>query len=356
MKALVFGQIGLRKKRFLQLVEGLAQSKGQTLKLFNVGRMMYDCDPRIVRGRILQKKVMELDNIRARVFDNIRAQIAGSKSCDNFIINSHATFRWPNCLFLGVTAKEIQDIAPDLCITLIEDVHRIRLSLSLRRQKPEHLTLKDIIVWRDEEIVVADIASSFIPGCKNYIVAMQNGPELVYKLVCENTLPKTYLSYPITTVRDDPTIWGQIEDFRRRVKDILIAFDPYAITESSLFVEYNAAKSQKGRSIVNIPVSGHNLRIPLHEIEQIEGDIKSQIVMRDYKLIEQSDMIVAYIPEKNGYPVLSDGVTRELAHAEQCTKETYIIWRSRRDPSPFTQATRIFGNVDQFCSFISDRQ
>ena len=356
MKAIVFGQIGLRKKRFLPQVEGLAQSKGQTIKVFNVGEMMYACDPRIVRGRILQKKVMELDNIRARVFDDIKSQIASNSSCENFIINSHAAFRWPNCLFLGVSAKEMQDISPDLCITFIDDVHRIRLSLSLRKHKPEYLTLKDIMVWREEEIAVADIASSFILGCKNYIVAMQNGPELVHKLVCENYLLKTYLSYPITTVRDDPEIWGEIEDFRRRVKDILIAFDPYAITESSLLIEYNAAKSQKNRSTVNISVDEHNLRLPLREIEQIEGDIKWQIIMRDYKLIEQSDMVVAYIPEKNDNPVLSDGVTRELTHAEECTKETYIIWRSRKPPSPFTQATRIFDNVDQFCSFISSRQ
>ena len=117
MKAIVFGQIGLRKKGFLPRVEGLAQSKGQTLKVFNVGEMMYACDPRIVRGRILQKKVMELDNIRARVFDDIKSQIANNSSCENFIINSHAAFRWPNCLFLGVLAKEMQDIIPDLCIT-----------------------------------------------------------------------------------------------------------------------------------------------------------------------------------------------------------------------------------------------
>ncbi len=355
MKAIVFGQIGLRKKRFLPLVEGLAQSKGQSLKVFNVGQMMYACDPRIVRGRILQKKVMELDNIRARVFDDIKAQIASDSSCENFIINSHATFRWPNCLFLGFSAKEILGINPDLFITLIDDVHQIRLSLSLRKHKPEHLTLKDIMVWREEEIAVAETIASFIPECKNYIVAKQNGPELVYKLICENHLPKTYLSYPISTVRDDPVIWGQIEEFRRRVKDILIAFDPYAITESSLFIEYKAAKSQKNRSLVNISVDEQNLRIPLREIEQIEGDIKSQIVMRDYKLVEQSDMVVAFILEKNGYPVLSDGVTRELTHAEECTKETYIIWESTREPSPFTQATRKFDNVDQFCSFISSR-
>lgn len=212
------------------------------------------------------------------------------------------------------------------------------------------------MVWREEEIAVADIVSSFIPRCKNYVVAMQNGPELVYKLVCESPLPKIYLSYPISMIRDDPQIWGQIKDFRQRVKELSVAFDPYAIAESALLVEYKAAKSQnKNRRIVNIRVDEHNLRVPLQEIEQIEGDIQWQIIMRDYRVIEQSAMIVAFIPEKSGYPVLSDGVTRELTHAEECTKETYIIWQSRRTPSPFTHATQMFNTVDQFCSFLSSR-
>ena len=72
MKAIVFGQIGLRKKAFLPQVEALAQSRGKSLKVFNVGSMMYACNHRIIKGRILQKKVMELDHIRARVFQDIR--------------------------------------------------------------------------------------------------------------------------------------------------------------------------------------------------------------------------------------------------------------------------------------------
>lgn len=356
MKALVFGQIGLRKKVFLPQVEGLAQSKGKTLKVFHVGVMMYACDPSIVRGRILQKKIMELDNIRARVFDDIVTQIRNNNSCEHFIVNSHATFRWPNCLFHGVKAAEIQELAPDLCITLIDDVHRIRLSLALRQHKPEHLSLKDIMVWREEEILTGEIVSSFIPGCKHYTVAMQNGPELMYKLVCENSLPKAYLSYPISLVRDDPETWNLITDFRSRLKDELICFDPYAITESALLVECDAAKSQqKDRTYINLPVDDHILRIPLNEIEQVRADIEWQIVARDYKLIEQSDMVVAYIPERGGFPVPSEGVTRELTHAEECTKETYVIWPSNRPPSPFLRPTRFFSNTEEFCSFITSR-
>ena len=354
MKALVFGQIGCRKKVFLPQVEGLAQSKGKTLKVFNVGQMMYACDPNIVRGRILHKKIMELDNIRARVFDDIVAQIGSSSSCDYFIVNSHATFRWPNCLFHGFKAEEIKKLAPSLCITLIDDVHRIRLSLALRKHKPEHLSLKDIMVWREEEILAGEIASSFIPGCKHYIVAMQNGPELVYKLVCEDSLPKAYLSYPISLARDDPEVWSLIGHFRSRLKDTLICFDPYAITESALLVDCDAAKSQqKNRTHINVRVDEHILRIPLSEIEQIRADIEWQIVARDYKLIEQSDMVVAYIPEKGGFPVPSEGVTRELTHAEECTKETYVICPLGRVPSPFLRPTQFFKSTDEFCSFIT---
>jgi len=121
--------------------------------------------------------------------------------------------------------------------------------------------------------------------------------------------------------------------------------------------EHNAAKSQpRKRTYVNIPVEGRKVRFRLSELEQIIPDIKGQIVARDFKLIEQSDMVVAYIPQRDGRPELSVGVIKELAYARQCTIDTYAIWPSNKNPSPFLQASRIFWNVEDFCAFINQKQ
>jgi hypothetical protein len=71
--------------------------------------------------------------------------------------------------------------------------------------------------------------------------------------------------------------------------------------------------------------------------------------MRDFKLIDQSDMICSYIPElEGGMPGLSSGVERELQHAFEHTKEVYVVWKPKKTPSPFITetATKIFPSTD----------
>ncbi len=78
------------------------------------------------------------------------------------------------------------------------------------------------------------------------------------------------------------------------------------------------------------------------------GPVCGQIYSRDFKLIDQSDMIVSYTPElDDGRPSLSSGVERELQHAHEGTKEVYVIWRPRSQPSVFVTETapRVFRSV-----------
>jgi len=129
------------------------------------------------------------------------------------------------------------------------------------------------------------------------------------------------------------------------------------ISESVLMAEHNAAKSQpRKRTYVNIPVEDRKVRFRLSELERVIPDIKGQIVARDFKLIEQSDMVVAYIPQRDSRPELSVGVINELAYARQCTIDTYAIWPSNKNASPFLQVSRIFRNVESFCAFINQKQ
>ena len=70
-----------------------------------------------------------------------------------------------------------------------------------------------------------------------------------------------------------------------------------------------------------------------------------QIYMRDFKMVDQSDMIVSYVPElPNGKPGLSSGVERELHHAFEGGKEVYVVWACRGMPVPFITetATKVF--------------
>ncbi len=86
------------------------------------------------------------------------------------------------------------------------------------------------------------------------------------------------------------------------------------------------------------------------EVAQISGDIMGQIYARDFKMVDQSDMIVSLVPElPNGKPGLSSGVERELHHAFEGGKEVYVVWACRGTPSPFISetATKVFNSVDE---------
>ena len=65
-------------------------------------------------------------------------------------------------------------------------------------------------------------------------------------------------------------------------------------------------------------------------------------------MVDQSDMIVSYVPQlPNGKPGLSSGVERELHHAFEGGKEVYVVWACKGIPSPFITetATRVFRSL-----------
>ena len=315
---------------------------------------MYEADTSIKPHRILQKDISELSNLRSKVWAQIVSSIASDHVCKYFLISTHSVFRWSRGLFVGFTKEEILNLNPDICITLIDDIHDIRYSFHHRKNKPESFTLKDIIIWREEEILASEFAASLV-GCKHYVVAKKQCPDLLYKLIFENELKKAYLSYPISLVREIPQIWNDITDFRKQLSTRFICFDPYSISEGFLQGEYDKARIQKKRQIIDIPVESENaiMRLPIHEVKEVIPNIQGQIVARDFKLIDQSDMVIAYIPVVNGLPQISEGVERELAHAQKATLDTYAIWPSKKQPSPFLEATKRFTSLDDLLHNIN---
>ena len=100
------------------------------------------------------------------------------------------------------------------------------------------------------------------------------------------------------------------------------------------------------------------MELKVDEVMGIAPDIDAQIYARDFKLIEQSDMIVSYIPKlPGGRPALSSGVERELQHAFESTKEVFVIWRPDCEPSPFVTetATMVFKSVEELLAHCRRR-
>jgi hypothetical protein len=176
-------------------------------------------------------------------------------------------------------------------------------------------------------------------------------------LVFEKGYKKAYLSFPMTQVVDMPKIREQINSFRKEMKKYFICFDPGDLEESYLLIYAQRAK-QAGADFVEVQTVGGKTKLETEQVKQIERDIYSQTYARDFTLIEQSDMIISFIPSlDDGRPAISSGVERELQHAHEAAREVYVIWKAKHRPSIFvTQtATKIFADMQEALNFFKKK-
>jgi adenylate kinase len=356
VRALVTGQVGLDKKPFLQKVVDLARVNGREVKLFNVGELMCAEAPDIVPHRILDLPRQRLTALRRSVFKDILSVAADD---GDLIVNTHATFRWKHGLFHAYDHHQMCELDADLYITLVDNVDAVHERLE-REHETRH-TLKDILVWREEEIVVTEAMAEAIAGYGHAYVLSRSSPRInaqtMYRLMFEPQRKRVYPSFPMTHVIDLPGILGEIEMFRDALAEQFIIFDPADLDEKRLLYEAGEA-TKRGEDHVVLQVHGRPLNLSVSDITRIARDIDAQIYARDFKLIDQSDMIVSYIPVlPGGRPALSSGVERELQHAFESTKEVYVVWRPDDEPSPFITetATAVFRSLAELFAYFQQR-
>lgn len=347
-RVVVTGQVGLDKKPFLQHLVDRARSNGIDIVLCNVGDMMYQEAPDVPAGRILDIPITRLNSLRRAVFRDI---LIAAEQHENIIVNTHATFRWRHGLFSAFDHDLIERLRPNIFLTVVDNVDAVHLRL-VRDHDIDHC-LKDLLVWREEEILATEVLATVTRGhgCF-YVVARGEGDrnvEPTYRLIFHPQFKKVYLSFPMTHVADLPAVQAEIDRFRGMLAEHFICFDPGDLEEKRL---HNIAvrAAEENRKTIEVDVLGQPVQFEVAEILSIVGDIHGQIYARDFKFIEQADMIVSYVPQDAaGKPIISSGVERELQHAHESAKEVYVVWTPKIEPSPFITetATRVFGSLDQ---------
>jgi adenylate kinase len=348
VRAVMTGQVGVDKKPFVERVAAIAREHDKDLAVCHVGDMMYAEAPDVVPGRILDLPRSRLDALRRSVFKDI---LRVAEKAKNILVNTHVTFRWKHGLFPAFDHDQMMELDADLYFTLVDNVDAVHERLTREHELPH--TLKDILVWREEEILAADVLSRIIRGHGSFYVISRgiekDTAETVYRMMFEPHRAKVYPSFPMTHVMEMPSVLTEIDAFRENLAEHFITFDPGDLDEKRLLIEAGAA-TQRGEKSFTLPLHGREMEFPVSAITNIADDIDGQIYARDFKMIDQSDMIVSYIPETaDGKPGLSSGVERELQHAFEATKEVYIVWRPTIEPSPFVTetATDIFSSVEE---------
>ncbi len=366
MRAVVTGQIGVDKKPYLNGVADLAGQRGERIEMFHLGDLMYREAPDVRPGRILDLPLSRLTTLRRAAFRDVIAATSPPEEHRNIVVNTHATFRWRHGLFAAFDFDLMKKLKPDMFICLVDNVEMVHHRL--HREHEIDATLKDCMVWREEEILATELLADAM-GCRNQFYILSRGRqadtcETALRLITRPDMKRVYPSFPMSHVVDMPDVLAEIDDFRAQLAKHFIAFDPGDVDEK-LLLERALAAARKGED--RIEVSAHSfggrtgaapLRVSVREVLDIAGDIDGQIYMRDFKLVDQSDMIVSLIPElPGGVPGLSSGVERELHHAFEHTKEVYVVWKPKKNPSPFITetATKIFRSVEEAMRYFEGR-
>lgn len=355
MILIVTGMVGIDKKEYLADVCNYAQKRGRDILLCNVGDMMYAEAPDIAAGRILDISLKRLHSLRRSVIKDI---IAKTKEHENIIVNTHATFRWRHGLFPAFDFYQMRQLNPDVFVCLIDSVEPLHARLA-KEHHVQH-SLKDLIVWREEEVLATQMMQQGTnPDAPCYTLARgltEATTKMFYQLIFEPQRKKAYLSFPMTHVAGMNDILESIGQFRDSMKNMFTCFDPADLEEA--YLPYYAEQAQrKGQSKIDVEVLGRKIQLDAAEVAQIERDINSQIYARDFALIDQSDMIISFIPElPDGMPALSSGVERELQHAHEAAKEVYIIWMPKKDPSVFVTQTanKIFRSSEEAINYFRE--
>src|SRR2546421_1959534 len=203
MRAVVTGQVGVDKGPYLEAVKAEARRHGHDLQVCHVGRMMYAEAPDVPPGRILNLPITRLNALRRSIFKEI---LRAAEQHEHVLVNTHATFRWKHGLFAAFDFDQMKALRADLYITLLDNVESVHQRL-LRDHDLDH-TLKDIMVWREEELLATEIIANITKGWGHFFMISRgrNIPttQTMYRLMFEGHKKKVYLSFPMSHAMDLP--------------------------------------------------------------------------------------------------------------------------------------------------------
>ncbi|MGQ9479720.1 MAG: ATP-binding protein [Thermoproteota archaeon] len=343
------GISGSGREAYLRKFVEFAEKKNVKVKVFSVGSMMFEAARRlgfeIKEDKILDLPSSALNFLRATVFEQI---IREMKNYENIVISTHACFRWKKHIFQAFDFHYLNEIFPDMFITISDSALSIKTRLESSMQWRGRLTLKDILVWRDEETLLTKSMADY-QGRPFYIIPFASTGETLFNLSFKPGSKKIYLSYPITHLEEKESSLSSKEAFKGRLRNLgLTVFDPGEIEDVDLLQKLDELRRSGGNKLFSKDSSGE-CEISLRELEEIVEDLLNQVVARDYQLIDQSDFIVVYYFS----PVMSPGVLSEMTYGFSNNKKVFVVFGGPESPFFKYYSTRIFKSEEELLDFLS---
>jgi adenylate kinase len=348
VRVICTGTSGTDRLGFLRDLTRLAGSQGRPVEMFDLREVMFqiaaDVSEPVEEETILDMFPRALVLLRAAALEQIisRCEQAGREA--SWIINTHAVFRWKNTLISGFDPYYLNRLKPDLYLTMTSGVLSVRDRL---REHPrwQDLSIEDLLVWREEEqFTTEEMARA--QRKPQFLVGRGSSLETVYRLIFEPGLRKVYLSYPMAHV--DPGAERGLPKFKQRLETDMVVFDPADVND---FVVEHSPFSLASDGSAQLLEARDTGRAEAPEFSPRElQHISDQIVFRDYRLIQQSDLVVVFYD----VPVPSPGVVSEMNFALHNGKRVYGVWLPPTEPSPFftRYCTRCFRSEDELFHYF----
>jgi len=298
----------------------------------------------------------KMDELHKRAAERIAEEIQGKSG--THIISTPIHFEWKGNKFRGLKAREVETLNPDMFVIIFDDILRVKERLAADIQWQDHkFTLGEIANWRREEVgAVYELARGFKPSREVQLVAYENSPEFLKDVIWSRGREKVYLSHPITG--EGPEFFENIMKFGDSLKEYYVVFDPYMIKDWEIV---EAWRSMVNKAIEEGRPRPDKLEFSMEyrdgpmkqvldsvEVESAIKNMRFQIIDSDYKIIENSSIVVVYHPRAS----ISAGVMCEMVYAKALAKLVYVYYPY--EPSPFFEwyATLIFTDENELRDFL----
>ncbi len=356
------GITGVGRTHYLNGVAEYSRASGVDASVVDIGPRMFE-KASSLRIKIPGDKILDLDTttlrfLRATVFEEISGNIDDYRGFDkDLMISLHMSFRWNKVLMPAFDYYYLNRVKPDLYCSLIDSVGNIikRIEdtpdLSHWRDK---LSVKEILIWQDEEMFTTEIVADIL-GSPHYMIPSSASPSIMYNVVNMVEKPlkagdrpkmlKAYISYPMTMTKGNVEFDEQRRELVEKLKEVgVIIFDPAMIEDMVLL---DRAMEGEGSTVY---IEDYDVYLSREEILDAEKYIIDHTIHRDYKFIDQSDMIIVFYPIRE----LSAGVLSEMIYAHTHMKNVYALF-TQESISPFflNYSTKIFRDMDSLVDFVS---
>ena len=276
------------------------------------------------------------------------------------LIGLHAAHLCAGTPVFPCSVPAMQLLKPDLFLTLIDDVYACRARLDANGYPYSY---SQLLFWRQIECAIADNLADAC-GCDNLYFAAKHPRITAYRLILKPEMPRLYSASQITAVRNKPNLVKEIETHRRRIHKDYAVLDPITIDDrllinglpkdnykgktfgvdkksrwtcdfSDLGSQY-ASLTQDESDTFPLTIDRREARSLNEPIEQNShrNAIDAQIRYRDFRYIDQVDVMSAYRPRLLQHQ--SSGVAAEKMYAAGAGETTVVEYSTPKDIADIT--------------------